>query len=179
MLARIIFCSALVLATLVVILLAVFSPFPHKNNTGPYLALSMYVQQPLASPYNLHHVPPPSDGEALIFHRPLTEGPEDNAPVVGKAEGFIIPLENFAGSMFNIIYLTYHTHEYSGSISIQAKNLADGDSELAIVGGTGSFAFAKGHAVLGQVDKLESFFNVAYLIKLHLTFPYGSQTIPG
>lgn len=179
MLSRIIFCIAVLLAVLAVILLALFSPIPHqkasKNNTSPSLALSLYIQQPQAGGSALHTVAAPSDAGALIFHRTLTEGPENTSRIVGKAQGFIIPIQKFAYSAFNIIYLTFNTHQYSGSLSIQAKDLSQKEKdELVVVGGTGSFAFARGFAVFAQTDHQNS----THHIKLHLKFPNRSQTIP-
>lgn len=181
MLPRIIFCIAVLLAVLAVILLALFSPIPHqkasKNTTSPSLALSLslYIQQPQAGGSALHTVAAPSAAGAFIFHRTLTEGPENTSRIVGKAQGFIIPIQKFAYSAFNIIYLTFNTHQYSGSLSIQAKDLSQKEKdELVVVGGTGSFAFARGFAVFAQTDHQNS----THHIKLHLKFPNRSQTIP-
>ncbi|KAL0366145.1 UNVERIFIED_CONTAM: Dirigent protein 11 [Sesamum radiatum] len=168
-----------VLATASVILLALFSPLPHRKvHKTPQLALSFYIQQPQVGGSSTHPAPPKAG--ALIFHRMLTEGPENTSRVVGKAQGFIIPVESFAYSAFNIIYLTFHTHEYSGSISIQAKNFGHKETEeLAVVGGTGSFSFARGLAVFAETNRQTPNLDATYLIKLHLKFPNRSQTIPG
>ncbi|KAI8015921.1 Dirigent protein 11 [Camellia lanceoleosa] len=185
MLPRIIFCIAVSLAILTVILLALFSPVTHRNSTKnhpnntPSLALSLYIQQsqvPNPNP-NLQPVAPSSDG-ALVFHRKLTEGPENTSKVVGTARGFIIPIQNFARSAFNIIYLTFDSHEYSGSVSVKAKNFGGNNKdrrELTVVGGTGSFAFARGLAVFSQAGQDYA----TYHVKLHLKFSNRSQTIPG
>ncbi|XP_019171310.1 PREDICTED: dirigent protein 11 [Ipomoea nil] len=178
MLSKIIFCTAVFLAAIAVLLLALFSPIPHKNNhpsnsNSPMLALSLYIQQPNIS-YTAAPAASAAAAGALIFHRILTEGPENTSRVVGKAQGFIVPLERFAHSAFNIIYLTVHTGQFSGSLSIQAENLEHKDKEeekLSVVGGTGSFAFARGLAVFAQTDELHATFHV----KLHLEFP---NTIP-
>ncbi|KAM1700469.1 hypothetical protein ACFXTH_031425 [Malus domestica] len=75
MLSRTIFCTAVLLATLAVILLALFSPSP------PGLDLSLYIQQPnnnnnIAGSNNAVAQPQPDGGGgAFIFHRMLTEGP--------------------------------------------------------------------------------------------------------
>ncbi|GFQ02932.1 dirigent protein 11 [Phtheirospermum japonicum] len=175
MLSKIIYSTAVVLATAAVILLSLFSPIPHtKTHISPQLSLSFYIQQPQVGG---SAAAPPPDAAALIFHRTLTEGPENTSRVVGKAQGFIIPVESFAHSDFNIIYLTFHAHdEYSGSVSIQAKNIAHKEKEeLTVVGGTGSFAFARGLAVFVQNSNLDA----TYYIKLHLKFPNRSHTIPG
>ncbi|XP_059635633.1 pterocarpan synthase 1 [Cornus florida] len=182
MLPKIIFCTAVSLATLAVILLALFSPVVHKNpdknSTRPWLALSLYIQQPQVANPNMRQVKPSGSG-AFVFHRTLTEGPENTSRVVGKAQGFIIPIEHFAHSAFNIIYLTFNTHEYSGTLSVHAKNVAHKEKEeLTVVGGTGSFAFARGLAVFAQTGRDASDLEAMYHIKLHLKFSDRSQTVP-
>ncbi|KAL7085161.1 hypothetical protein ACP275_14G264600 [Erythranthe tilingii] len=187
MLSRIIYCTAVLLATTAVILLALFSPVPHrKNQTTPRVGLSFYIQQPQTGFSGEHGAaaapPPPGGGGALIFHRMLTDGPENTSRVVGRAQGFIIPVESFAHSAFNIIYLTFHTREYSGSISIEAKNLGrKEEEELRVVGGTGSFAFARGLAVFAQTDRRvkKSDLDATHRINLQLKFPNKSRIIPG
>lgn len=186
MLPRVIFCTTVSLAILAVILLALLSPMSHKkpskNNTKPpWLALSLYIQQPQVASSNTQPVTK-SDAEAFIFHRMLTEGPENTSRVVGKAQGFIVPVEQFAHSAFNIIYLSFDTKEYSGSLSVEAKHVAHKDrEELTVVGGTGSFAFARGFAVFAQADHTQLPTDVdasTYHVKLQLRFPNRSQIIP-
>ncbi|KVH98378.1 dirigent protein 17 [Cynara cardunculus var. scolymus] len=177
---KFIFCGFVISAILVVILLATLSPLPHsKTPSKSWLALSLYIQQPQTTvvPPDAHTVAP-QDAGALIFHRVLTEGPKNTSRVVGKAQGFIIPVEQFAHSGFNIIYLTFDTREYSGSVSIQARNSgSDRKDELTVVGGTGSFAFVRGKAFLTQKD--DTNIVVPYHISLHLKYPDRSETIPG
>ncbi|XP_057973398.1 dirigent protein 5 [Malania oleifera] len=183
---RIIFCAAVSLATPAVILLALLSPLPSnissptKDHTRPWLALSLYIQQPQLPSLNLNSnpVPPvgPLDaGRALVFHRKLTEGPENTSQVVGKARGFIVPVEHFAHSAFNLLCLTFHTNEYSGNLSVQAKDIAhSGMRELTVVGGTGSFVFARGLAALVRQGE-----DATYHVKPQLRFPNRSHMIPG
>lgn len=183
MLPKIIFCTGVLLATLIVILLAVFSPVvnrkPAKNSTSPLMAFSLYLQQPQLSNSNFQSVPPPDAG-ALIFHRTLTAGPENTSMVVGKAQGFIIPVEQFAQSAFNVIYFTFDTDEYWGSLSVQAKNIGHKDrDELFVVGGTGSFAFARGVAVFEQTKLEGATSHVTYKIKLKLEFPDPYRRVRG
>ncbi|KAM1001721.1 hypothetical protein FF1_008202 [Malus domestica] len=196
MLSRIIFCTAVLLATLAVILLALFSPLPKRKSSPPWLDLSLYIQQPpnnnnnnIAGSNNAGKQPQPdSSGGAFIFHRMLTEGPENTSRVVGKAQGLIIPVEHFANSGFNIIYLTFHTPQYSGSLSVEAKHVSRQDTEeLTVMGGTGSFAFARGVAVFAQTtdqdDQQPSSGNgvdyATYHVKLQLRFPNQSRTVFG
>ncbi|MCD7466578.1 hypothetical protein HAX54_003413 [Datura stramonium] len=186
MIARIIFCTAVLLATLSVILLAIFSPIPQaeKNSKNPpWVDLSLYIQQPRVSSSNFPPEKAPTDFGALIFHRLLTEGPENTSRVVGKAQGFIIPIQDFANSAFNIIYLTFNSKEFSGSLSVEAKSLTNDNNkeELNVVGGTGYFAFARGLAIFAQTEKEainSDNLEANYHIKLQLKFPNTSQTIP-
>ncbi|KAL5558114.1 hypothetical protein UlMin_034325 [Ulmus minor] len=187
MLARIIFCVAVLLATLIVILLALFSPLSHRKPSNnhpnpPWLDLSLYIQHPRIPNPNSNTQPiSQSDAGAFIFRRTLTEGPENTSRIVGKAQGFIIPVEQFADSAFNILYLSFDMPEYRGSLSVQAKRVAhkDGD-ELTVVGGTGSFAFARGLAILAQTGGKSSEVDATYHVKLQLRFPNQShRTIPG
>ncbi|KAD6119208.1 hypothetical protein R6Q59_025269 [Mikania micrantha] len=178
---KLIFCVSVTLAVLVVILLATISPLPQrKPSPKPWLALSLYIQQPQTGGTANTRTVAPQDAGALIFHRVLTEEPKNTSKVIGKAQGFIIPVEQFAHSGFNIIYLTFDTPEYSGSVSIQAKNSGNGRrDELSVVGGTGSFAFVRGIAVLTQKDDRDTNLVVPYHIRLQLTYPNWSKTIPG
>ncbi|KAM3339125.1 hypothetical protein P3S68_031211 [Capsicum galapagoense] len=185
MIARIIFCTAVLLAILSVILLAIFSPIPqgNKSKSPPWVDFSLYIQQPRVSVSNISPEKTPTDFSALIFHRLLTEGPENTSRVIGKVQGFIIPIQDFANSAFNIIYLTFSSKEFSGSLSVEAKSLTnDNKGEfMNVVAGTGYFAFARGLAIFSQTereainsDNLEA----NYHIKLQLKFPNTSQTIP-
>lgn len=182
MLPRIIFCTAISLATIAVILLTLLSPVSHKNShSRPWLGLSLYIQKPHISTSNTHP-PQREDAGAFIFHRVLTEGPESTSRVVGKAQGFIIPVEQFAQSAFNVIYLTFETPEHSGSLSVQAREVGHNHKdreELTVVGGTGSFAFARGLAVFTHTNGESSEVAATYHVQLQLDFPNKSWKIPG
>ncbi|XP_054820386.1 dirigent protein 6 [Prosopis cineraria] len=180
MLSRVLFCTAFSLATVVVILLALLSPASHKkSHPRAWLDLSLYIQKP--------HIPPSNSrpqlgdkGGAFIFHRVLTEGPDHNSRIVGKAQGFIIPTQQFALSAFNVIYLTFETPERSGSLSVQAREAGDkGSEEFTVVGGTGSFAFARGVAVFTGTDMGSREVDASYYVRLQLEFPNQSPKTPG
>lgn len=185
---RIIFCTAFCLATIVVILLALLSPnasHKSKNHSRPSLDLSLYIQKPHISSAssNIQPSPPISYNNAFIFHRLLTEGPENDSRVVGKAQGFIIPTRQFSQSPFNLIYLTFETAEHSGSLSVQAREGAGEDNkdseEFKVVGGTGWFAFARGVAVFRRTNIMGSNqVDASYYVRFHLNFPNQFHNMP-
>lgn len=173
MLPRIIFCAAVSAAILAVVLLALVSPTAHKNPSSQkaMLSLSMYVQK-LAPPSSLSAAVGPPPGAAVIFYHALTEGPGEETPVVGVAQGFIIPSEKFARSAFNVIYFSLRTREFSGSVGVEGRRLREEErEELRVLGGTGSFAFARGHAVLTRISRLRAGGAALYHVKLHLLLP--------
>ncbi|KAJ7975170.1 Dirigent protein [Quillaja saponaria] len=164
-------------------LLALFSPVSKKkktsNHSRPWLALSLYIQQHHISSSNVQPALP-ADAGAFIFQRALTGGPENISRIVWKVQGFIIPMEQFAHSAFNVIYLTFDTPDYSGSLGVRAKHVAHKDiKELTVVGGTGSFALARGLAVFALIDMQQSDMNATYHVKLQLKFQNHSRTIRG
>ncbi|KAK4284006.1 hypothetical protein QN277_000897 [Acacia crassicarpa] len=180
---RIIFCTAFFVATIVVILLALLSPNTshNKSHSRPLFDMSLYIQKPHLSSASSNTQSPPPLGDdnvaaAFIFHRLLTDGPDNNSKVVGKAEGFIIPTHQFAKSPFNVIYITFETVERSGSLSLKAREAAgDTDEEFRVVGGTGAFAFARGVAVFSRT---KMGVDATYYVRFQLQFPNQSPTTP-
>ncbi|XP_047162055.1 uncharacterized protein LOC124831996 [Vigna umbellata] len=165
--ARIIFCVAVSLATIAVIVLAVLSPVSHNKNHGrPWLDLSLYIQQPQI-PTLKSDLVPWEDGGALIIPRVLTEGPEKSSREVGKAEGFVILSDMFQQSAFNVMYLSIDTPDHKGTLSVQAH---EDKQQLKVIGGTGSFAFARGLALFTIADEAAA----TYHLKLQLQFPNHS-----
>lgn len=179
MLAKIIFFTAVIGATLAVILLAFVSPSPHSNPLmNKSLAISLYVLPP-HPPNPLHQQPTLHSRNAFIFHHKLTEGPRNTSRIIGRAQGFVLPVEHLALAAFNIIYLTFDTPEYSGSLGVEMMTGRHGArDELMVVGGTGSFAFARGAAVVVQTANQESDAGAAYYIKLRLRLRRQSRTTP-
>ncbi|KAL5987153.1 hypothetical protein ACLOJK_041149 [Asimina triloba] len=188
MLPKIIFCTAVSAATLAVILLALISPSSinkktQKSPTRSWLALSLYIQHPQPQTHTIQLVGPLLAGApgALVFHHTLTAGPQNSSQAVGRAQGFVIPTQQFSHSDFNIIYLTIDSEHLSGGLSINAKNMGHkAREEVKVVGGTGSFAFARGTAVFKRHGLLQSDGDRAmYHVKLRLRFPdHRIQNIP-
>ncbi|KAK3419623.1 hypothetical protein EUGRSUZ_G00281 [Eucalyptus grandis] len=89
---------------------------------------------------------PTGFGVVNMIDDPLTEGPEPESPLVGRAQGFYgsVGLESVALHMN--MNLVFTTPEYNGStLSILGHNPAlETYREMPIVGGTGIFRLASG-----------------------------------
>ncbi|KAJ3672789.1 hypothetical protein LUZ60_006163 [Juncus effusus] len=189
MLARIIFYVSVSAAILAVILLATISPLPkssHKATSSDYnwIILSLYIQ-PNSSPIRqdqqaTHHLS--YTDRAYVFRHRLTIGPNNTSRVVGSVHGFVLPVQGTSlFSSFNMVHLAlFYSSELSGSLSIEARQGRRGE-ELVIVGGTGSFTFALGDAVLLRATNAQaSNPGLFYLIKLRIGMSdRDPRTIPG
>ena len=160
MLGRVIFCVAIAAAILAVVLLATVSPVPHRPDKYPQgvRAITVYIH-PAASVRQQHqqgHAAHEDEqvASALVFRHRMTAGPEITSRAVGAASGFVLPGERGSAMMsaFDTVHLAFDAPGLSGSLCVEAARSKKGDREevLRVVGGTGMFAFARGHAVLSN-----------------------------
>ncbi|KAK3149401.1 hypothetical protein QOZ80_3AG0216910 [Eleusine coracana subsp. coracana] len=168
MLARIIFCVLIAAAVLAVVLLATVSPIPHRSGAGhkgptnlrtftvyihPATSSTSVQQQQQRRGAAVHG----GEASALVFRHRITSGPENTSRHVGAASGFLLPAgeagHGAASSVFDMVHLAFDAPGMSGSLCVEAsngkgRNSAKEEEELEVVGGTGAFAFARGHAVV-------------------------------
>eukprot|EP01018_Ginkgo_biloba_P028460 Gb_28538 [translate_table: standard] len=188
MISKILVCTAVLAATVAVVLLSVLTPGgtthhhpetqqkpkpkpidPNRKNRG---IISLYIQH--SPPVNADSNKVPSSRRIFVFDQPLTEGPENTSRPIGRAQGFMLPDGLFASSAFNVFNLNLNTSEYQGSVSIQGKRKHhQPKEELPVVGGTGYFVYARGFAVftLPNITTDSSVPKPLYHVKLHLRFP--------
>lgn len=171
MLARIIFCVVIAAAVLAVVLLATVSPLPHRsgghNKGAPgqrERTFTVYIHPTVSAPVvqQEQQVQERRRGaSALVFHHRMTAGPESTSTTVGAASGFLLPAgeRGAVASVFDTVHLAFDGGAgLSGSLCVETsdekarrggRRRHDGEDEvLRVVGGTGAFAFARGHAVL-------------------------------
>ncbi|KAK3146144.1 hypothetical protein QOZ80_3BG0262260 [Eleusine coracana subsp. coracana] len=168
MLARIIFCVLIAAAVLAVVLLATVSPIPHRSgagNKGPATNLrtfTVYIH-PATSSTSMKQrrgaaAVHGGEASALVFQHRMTAGPESTSRHVGAASGFLLPAGEVgqgaaSSSVFDMVHLAFDDPGLSGSLCVEAsnekgRNSGKEEEELEVVGGTGAFAFARGHAVV-------------------------------
>ncbi|ONM09009.1 hypothetical protein Zm00014a_039288 [Zea mays] len=168
MLARIIFCVVVAAAVLAVVLLATVSPLPHRSGSRKGAAgqrtFTVYIHPTASTAVRQEQAQGRrQEASALVFHHRMTAGPESASRAVGAASGFLLPAGergSAVASVFDTVHLTFDgSAGLSGSLCVEASNEKarraarrrhGGEEEevLRVVGGTGAFSFARGHAVL-------------------------------
>nr|CAD1839783.1 unnamed protein product [Ananas comosus var. bracteatus] len=91
-------------------------------------------------------------GTLTVMDDELTEGPELGSGVVGKAQGFYVASSEEGTSQTVALTAMLTAGEYADSISLfGVHRTAESESYLAVVGGTGKYAGAKGFAKVAVV----------------------------
>ncbi|KAI3458403.1 hypothetical protein Pfo_015066 [Paulownia fortunei] len=92
---------------------------------------------------------PSSFGLIYMADNLLTDGPEPDSKIVGRAQGMIAFADLHDIAIYMVVNIVFTEGKYSGStISILGRNLlSEEERELPIVGGTGVFRMARGIAV--------------------------------
>ncbi|XP_068640769.1 dirigent protein 22-like [Aristolochia californica] len=81
---------------------------------------------------------------------PLTEGPEPNSTLVGRAQGLYGSADQENLGLFMALNFAFTRGKYNGSsLTVLGRNPAlDDFREMPVLGGSGYFRFARGFAVL-------------------------------
>ncbi|RDX58397.1 Dirigent protein 2, partial [Mucuna pruriens] len=88
-------------------------------------------------------------GTVVAMDDPLTAGPEPDSKLVGKAQGIYTSISQEEMALMMVMTMAFTEGEFNGSsISVLARNMIMSEPvrEMAIVGGTGAFRFARGYA---------------------------------
>ncbi|XP_059311434.1 dirigent protein 10-like isoform X3 [Lycium ferocissimum] len=107
-------------------------------------------------------------GTMTVFDDELTEGPQLNSGLVGKAQGFYISSSEDGTSQTMAFTVMFHSGSYSDSLSFfGVHRIKVSESHLAIMGGTGKYVNAKGLATVKtfpaanqQTDGVETLLHV-------------------
>ncbi|WVZ05414.1 hypothetical protein V8G54_018760 [Vigna mungo] len=88
-------------------------------------------------------------GTVVAMDDPLTAGPEPDSKLVGKAQGIYTSISQAEMGLMMVMTMAFTDGDFNGSsISVLARNMIMSEPvrEMAIVGGTGAFRFARGYA---------------------------------
>ncbi|KAE8674288.1 Dirigent protein 2 [Hibiscus syriacus] len=90
----------------------------------------------------------PLFGDIYMIDDPLTINPDINSKTVGKAQGMYAYSSQTEMSLLMVLNFAFTEGKYNGStLSVLARNeVLNTLREMPIVGGTGSFRFARGYA---------------------------------
>ncbi|KAJ1433008.1 Dirigent protein [Sesbania bispinosa] len=87
-------------------------------------------------------------GTVVAMDDPLTVGPERDSKVIGKAQGIYTSISQEDMGLMMVMTLAFSEGEFNGStLSVLGRNMIMRYPvrEMAIVGGTGAFRFARGY----------------------------------
>ncbi|KAF3437458.1 hypothetical protein FNV43_RR20211 [Rhamnella rubrinervis] len=94
-----------------------------------------------------------SFGSTIMIDDALTEEQDSTSKVIGRAQGFYSVASQSELAFLMVMTFSFVEGEYSGStLSILGRNpVMNGVREMAVVGGTGKFRFARGYALAHTV----------------------------
>lgn len=89
-------------------------------------------------------------GMIRVIDDSLTEGPQHNSKELGRARGMYVQDSLTGVNLLLVFTVIFQAGEHSGStLSLQGQDdTNDKQREISIVGGTGHFRHATGHAIL-------------------------------
>ncbi|KAL3613969.1 hypothetical protein CASFOL_042043 [Castilleja foliolosa] len=92
---------------------------------------------------------PSSFGQVRVLDDLLTTKPDKNSTRIGRIQGLITSADLETTALAMNLNFVFTSGEYDGStISILGRNqIMNPERELAVVGGTGTFRFARGYAI--------------------------------
>lgn len=120
-----------------------FHFYQHKTVSGSNPTAVKVAKGPIPLP-----VGPYSFGDIVVLDDPLTEGPDPNSHLLGRAQGlYSVMNAPTVEWVFNIVLTC---GEYNGStIAIMGRDdILLPVRELSVVGGAGAFRMAKGYVLL-------------------------------
>ncbi|KAJ0969150.1 hypothetical protein J5N97_022027 [Dioscorea zingiberensis] len=111
---------------------------------------AIVVAGPKDNTVNNSSNPSPPFGTVVVIDDPLTEGPDPNSKVVGRAQGLAVSAGQQQLLFLFAMDFGFTSGEFNGSsLSVLSRNtVLETESELAVVGGRGKFRMARGFSKL-------------------------------
>ncbi|CAH1441539.1 unnamed protein product [Lactuca virosa] len=114
----------------------------HDIATGPNPSVVKIVQPPA------NKTTPNNFGTILMIDDPLTEKPEADSKLLGRAQGFYGQASQEEIGLLMAMNFVFSTGKYNGStLTILGRNpIFEKVREMPVIGGSGLFRFARGYA---------------------------------
>ncbi|KAK7271438.1 hypothetical protein RJT34_27345 [Clitoria ternatea] len=130
----------------------------HAKHLERFTRLNFYFHDMLETehPTSVKIINPPTPfGSTYMVDNPLTEKPYLDSKLIGRAQGTYALASQSDYGVFKMDFNFVFTEgTYKGStLSLLGRNpIGDDVREMAVVGGTGSFRFARGYALAKTVS---------------------------
>ncbi|KAK6227710.1 hypothetical protein SCA6_000050 [Theobroma cacao] len=136
------------------------SPITSTNRMAKMTRLHFYFHDIVdgKNPTAMKIIRPPNNsvgsfGTTFMVDDPLTESPEPNSKLVGRAQGIYALASQHDAGLLMVMNFAFSEGIYNGSaLSILGRNAVSHTvREMPIVGGSGLFRFARGYALAKTV----------------------------
>ncbi|KAK1266589.1 Endoglucanase 25 [Acorus gramineus] len=103
----------------------------------------------VAAAPNTTNQSPTTFGAVAVIDDPLTEGPDAQSRLIGRAQGMYMFASEEEVGLLMVVNLVFFESGREGSVAVVGRNaVKEGVREMAVVGGSGAYRFARGYVLV-------------------------------